>query len=142
RRSSAPTSRRPGAEFMLHSKFLRIGSVALTALAASCGGGGGGGDNGGGGSSRPPPVPPRKVGHSFVIVLENKGYARTFTNDPVPSHYLGRELPQIGQLLTHYYGTGHASLDNYISMVSGQPPNAWTQADSPVILNVVPGNTD
>jgi hypothetical protein len=32
-------------------------------------------------------------------------------------------------LLTGYYGVGHASLDNYIAMISGQPPNEDTQRD-------------
>ena len=121
---------------MLRSNFLRITSVALAALLVSCGGGGGDA-----GSSNPPPSG-SKVGHFFISVLENKGYDRTFTNQPVPSHYVAAELPQIGQLLTHYYGTGHASLDNYITMISGQPPNGWTQADSPVFINVAPGITD
>jgi hypothetical protein len=32
-------------------------------------------------------------------------------------------------LLTGYYGIGHASLDNYIAMISGQAPNYETQSD-------------
>jgi hypothetical protein len=32
-------------------------------------------------------------------------------------------------LLTQYYGIGHFSLDNYIAMISGQGPNAYTQND-------------
>jgi hypothetical protein len=32
-------------------------------------------------------------------------------------------------LLRQYYGTGHLSLDNYISIVSGQAPNPQTQGD-------------
>ena len=31
--------------------------------------------------------------------------------------------------MPHYYGIGHASLDNYIAMISGQAPNPSTQAD-------------
>ncbi|HUB84697.1 MAG TPA: alkaline phosphatase family protein, partial [Rhizomicrobium sp.] len=45
---------------------------------------------------------------------------------------LGTVLPQDGALLTDYYGIGHASLDNYIAMISGQPPNEDTQRDCPV----------
>lgn len=125
---------------MLRSRLWQAGGVALAVALASCGGGGG--DSGGGGVVNPPPGPQGKVGHFFIIVLENKGYDRTFTNQPLPSQYLGVELPQLGQLLTHYYGTGHASLDNYITMVSGQPPNGWTQADAPVFIDVTPGVTD
>ncbi len=35
-------------------------------------------------------------------------------------------------LLTNYYGTGHSSMDNYISMVSGQAPEEDTQSDCSV----------
>jgi hypothetical protein len=124
---------------MLRSKFSRIAGVALAAALASCGGGGG--DNGGL-SPLPPTGGTKSVGHFFIIVLENKGYDSTFTASPPPSPYLATDLPAMGQLLTHYYGTGHASLDNYITMVSGQPPDPWTQADSPIFDNVVPGTTD
>ncbi len=33
----------------------------------------------------------------------------------------------MGALLTQYYGTGHVSLDNYISMISGQAPRRIRQ---------------
>jgi hypothetical protein len=32
-------------------------------------------------------------------------------------------------LLTNYYGTGHSSMDNYLSMVSGQAPEEDSQSD-------------
>jgi phospholipase C len=81
-------------------------------------------------------VPPIK--HVFVITLENKGYDETF-GPTSPAPYLSRELPAKGQLLTQYYATGHLSLDNYITMVSGQAPNVVTQADCPFYFDVVPG---
>src|SRR5437588_1538193 len=71
-----------------------------------------------------------KVRHVFVIVLENQGYAATFGN-PGAAPYLAQTLPAQGALLENYYATGHASNDNYISLVSGQPPNAQNQADCP-----------
>src|SRR3954470_23730664 len=71
-------------------------------------------------------LPPIK--HVWIVVLENKDYEVTFGKDS-PAPYLAKTLPSQGQLLTHYYGTGHESLDNYITMVSGQPPNPVTQAD-------------
>jgi phosphatidylinositol-3-phosphatase len=37
-------------------------------------------------------------------------------------------VPQ-GELIQHYYGTGHASLDNYIAQISGQAPTEETGAD-------------
>jgi hypothetical protein len=69
-----------------------------------------------------------QVKHVWIVVLENKDYATTFA-DNSPAPYLVKTLTAQGQLLTHYYGTGHLSLDNYITMVSGQPPNPVTQAD-------------
>src|SRR5580693_1397247 len=56
------------------------------------------------------------VKHVFMIVLENKSFSDTFgtsTQDP----YLQHTLVPMGALLTEYYGTGHVSLDNYISMI-------------------------
>ena len=34
-----------------------------------------------------------------------------------------------GAYLPNYYGIGHQSLDNYLALISGQPPNVATQAD-------------
>jgi hypothetical protein len=77
------------------------------------------------------------IGHLFVIELENKGFDTTF-GAAAPA-YLARTLPSQGALLTQYYGTGHASLDNYITQVSGQSANMYTQADCQQYLDVVPG---
>jgi phosphatidylinositol-3-phosphatase len=41
----------------------------------------------------------------------------------------GGSLASEGALLNRYYGIGHASLDNYIAMISGQAPNPATQGD-------------
>jgi phosphatidylinositol-3-phosphatase len=68
------------------------------------------------------------VKHVFVIVLENKSFSDTFgtsTQDP----YLLKTLVPMGGLLKNYYGTGHVSLDNYISMISGQASTTDTQFD-------------
>lgn len=79
-----------------------------------------------------------KIGHVWTIILENKSYEATFTglnqND-----YLWKTLPSYGELLQQYYGTGHYSLDNYISLVSGQSPTPSNQADCPQYVNVAPG---
>ena len=77
---------------------------------------------------------PPKIRHVFVIMLENQGYAATFGN-PSADPYLAQTLPAQGALLENYYATGHASNDNYISLVSGQPPNAQNQADCPQFDN-------
>jgi hypothetical protein len=56
---------------------------------------------------------PPHFGHVFVIVLENEGYNTTFgPNSKAP--YLSQTLTSQGVLLTQYYGTGHASNDNYM----------------------------
>jgi len=75
-------------------------------------------------------IQPGKIKHVWLIILENKSYDATFTglND---NTYLWRTLPSQGVLLKNYYGTGHFSLDNYISMVSGQATEPDTQADCP-----------
>ena len=57
-----------------------------------------------------------KIGHVFVIVLENEGFNNTFgPNSLTP--FLSQTLPSQGVMLNQYYGTGHVSLDNYIAMV-------------------------
>src|SRR5271155_2669347 len=68
------------------------------------------------------------VKHVFVIVLENKTFSDTFgtsTQDP----YLQHTLVPMGGLRTEYFGTGHVSLDNYISLISGQAPTPDTDDD-------------
>jgi hypothetical protein len=72
----------------------------------------------------------------FVIMLENQGYSATFGN-PSAAPYVAQTLPSQGALLENYYATGHESNDNYISIVSGQPPNVQNQADCPRFDNFV-----
>jgi len=71
---------------------------------------------------------PPKLHHVFVIMLENEDYESTF-GDPIADPYLAQTLPAQGALLEDYYATGHESNDNYVSLVSGQPPNVENQAD-------------
>src|SRR5262249_37069377 len=72
--------------------------------------------------ARPP------INHVFVIVLENEGYDTTF-GPQSPAPYLSKTLTRSGVLLNQYYGTGHASLDNYIAMISGQGATPETRND-------------
>ncbi|HEY4218687.1 MAG TPA: alkaline phosphatase family protein [Gemmatimonadaceae bacterium] len=84
-------------------------------------------------------TPASKVRHVFVIMLENKNYGDTFgtsTQDP----YLQKTLVPMGTLLTQYFGTGHVSLDNYISFVSGQAPTPDTENDCVPGLTGLTGN--
>ncbi len=67
----------------------------------------------------------------WVIVLENESWKSTF-GDPAADPYLAQALPAQGALLENYYATGHESNDNYISLVSGQPPNPQNQGDCQV----------
>lgn len=77
-------------------------------------------------------LPP--IRHVFLLVLENQNASVTFANKP-PAPYLARTLPAQGALLTNYYGIGHASLDNYIALISGQAPNEKTQLDCPLFTD-------
>ena len=86
------------------------------------------------GASTRQPLP--RIRHVFIIILENKGFAETF-GPGSPAPYLSQQLTQQGQLLRQYYATGHASLDNYISLVSGQAPNPQTQGDCQVYTDFV-----
>jgi hypothetical protein len=90
-------------------------------------------------SAAPPAAPPPStapaaretlppIRHVFVLLLENQSYQVTFGRGS-PAPYLAHTLPARGALLTHYYAIGHASLGNYIALVSGQAPNASTQLD-------------
>jgi len=68
------------------------------------------------------------IQHVWLIILENKSYNSEFSgvNDDT---YLWQTLPSEGALLKNYYGTGHTSMDNYISLVSGQGPSNDVQSD-------------
>ena len=72
-----------------------------------------------------------QIGHVWDIVLENHAFDANFTPLRARRTPTRRALPSQGALLTNYYGTGHSSLDNYISMASGQAPQADDQDDCP-----------
>ncbi|MGO9957151.1 MAG: alkaline phosphatase family protein [Solirubrobacteraceae bacterium] len=75
-------------------------------------------------------IKPGKIKHVWLIILENKSYDATFTG---LNHntYLWRTLPAQGVLLKNYYGTGHGSFDNYLTLVSGQATQPDAQVDCP-----------
>ena len=66
--------------------------------------------------------------HVVVLVLENESYASTFGPSSA-AHFLNSALLPQGTLDDQYFGTGHASLDNYVAMTSGQPANPLTSGD-------------
>jgi len=80
-------------------------------------------------------LPP--IRHVFVLLLENQSYSITFGKDS-PAPYLAYTLPARGALLTQYYAIGHASLGNYIALLSGQAPNEATQLDCPTFADFRP----
>ena len=137
--------------------------VAVTAIAIGTSGAGAAtahdgsakkGISGGSHAKAKPPVraalPAGAIKSIFVIELENESEQLAF-GPSSPATYLNDVLRKQGELLVHYYATGHASLDNYISQISGQAPNEATSADCeepsspgsstlvPDFVNVSPG---
>ncbi len=84
-------------------------------------------------------TPVGAVKHVWYIILENKSYDENFTGLNQNS-YLWQTLPQQGALLTHYYGTGHFSMDNYIAAASGQSPSYAVQDDCATAANMTNNN--
>ena len=103
-----------------------LGAVALAACAAVVPLGGGSATAAG--PSTVGGLASGAIKHVWLIILENKSYDETFTGLNYNS-YLWQTLPSEGALLQNYYGTGHTSMDNYISLVSGQGPEFDTQND-------------
>ncbi len=87
------------------------------------------------GAAAPESLPP--IRHVFVLLLENQNAANTFGARPL-APYLARTLIAEGAFLPNYYGIGHASLGNYVALVSGQAPNERTQFDCPLFSDFVP----
>ncbi len=83
---------------------------------------------------------PGSITHVWLIILENKSYNSEFSgvNDDT---YLWQTLPSEGVLLKNYHGTGHTSMDNYISVVSGQAPQYDVQADCSDVNTQFASNT-
>ena len=91
-------------------------------------------------------VPNGTIKHVIVIDLENESIGETFGPNS-PAVYLNKTLLPQGEFLQGYYATGHVSLDNYISQVSGQAPNLVTNSDCSgatggAFNDVAPGTLD
>ena len=82
-------------------------------------------------------LPPDAIRHVLVIDLENESFATTF-GPTSPATYLNTVLLKQGELIDGYFATGHASLDNYISQISGQSPNNVTKADCSNLASLTP----
>jgi hypothetical protein len=84
---------------------------------------------------------PGQIKHVWEIVLENHAFSSNFTPLEGTENSYAASLPSQGALLTNYYGTGHSSLDNYISLASGQAPMSDDQDDCPS-YNEADGSVD
>lgn len=78
-----------------------------------------------------------QIRHVFIIVLENENESSSF-GPGAQSPYLAQTLPSMGVFLPNYYGIGHASLDNYVAMISGQAPDSQTQNDCSTYADFTP----
>ena len=66
--------------------------------------------------------------HVVVLIEENESFASTFGTGS-PATYLNNTLVPMSTMDDQYFATGHASLDNYIALTSGQPILPETAAD-------------
>jgi phospholipase C len=79
------------------------------------------------------PLPP--IRHVFVVMLENQPFDDTFGAKSQMRYLKG--LPQHGALAVNYFATSHASLGNYLALISGQAPNESTNLDCEVYSEFV-----
>lgn len=84
-------------------------------------------------SSEPPPAAPAlpeagRIKHVFVISLTSPGYEAAF-GETSQMPYLATQLRSKGELLSDYTLLDDTATPNGIAAVSGQPPNASTQAN-------------
>jgi phosphatidylinositol-3-phosphatase len=83
----------------------------------------------------------QQIRHVFIITLENENESTTFGSStaaakaPYLASLAAASAPSTfpsgvgAAFVPNYYGTGHVSLDNYISMLSGQSPTTDTDND-------------
>lgn len=83
---------------------------------------------------------PPKIGHVFVIMLENESFDSTF-GPTSKAPYLSKTLPAKGAFVPNYFGITHVSQGNYTAMISGQGPTPQIQADCPQYLDFVQTGT-
>jgi hypothetical protein len=80
---------------------------------------------------------PNSIRQVLIVELENESFDNTFGASS-PARYLNHTLRPQGELLEGYFATGHASLDNYLSQISGQSPNGMTKADCSNLASLAP----
>ena len=79
-----------------------------------------------------------EVKHVFVIMLREGGLEATFGKS-AKSSYLGKELPEQGELLTNYFAVTKGALANQIALLSGQGPTPETAVNCPNYGDLSPG---
>ncbi len=87
------------------------------------------------------PLKPPPITHVWVIMLSGQSFTTALaqrTSDP----YLAHELLSKGTLLNGYKPVARSALANDISLLSGQAPNADTEADCPTYAEVQPPAVD
>jgi phosphatidylinositol-3-phosphatase len=84
-------------------------------------------------------APPPPIRHVFVVMLENQPFDYTF-GAKSQARYL-KALPRQGALAVNYFATSHASLGNYLALISGQAPNESTNLDCEVFEEFVATGT-
>ena len=109
-----------------------IGRTRLAIAAAALTFAGLAGPAAGAASATPP------IKHVWVIVLENKEFGEWYGVGRSYNPYLTSTLTSQGVLIPNYFGIGHSSADNYIGMVSGQPPTADSKSDCPDPMKTQP----
>jgi hypothetical protein len=92
---------------------------------------------------------PGKINHIIVIDIENQSFSALLgSGEAAPdAPYLNQTLRAQGEYVPQYFATGHFSLDNYISQISGQSPTTLTKADCASggnhdYVNITPGADD
>ena len=80
--------------------------------------------------------------HVFVIVFENTGYDEVFGPGGATRAPYFNQVATQGVRLDQMYGTGHASLPNYIAMISGHAQQPNTSSDCPRYNCVYPAGQD
>jgi hypothetical protein len=81
-------------------------------------------------ASRAPQDRPRVHRHAGKRGLSRDLWSRVAGD--IPDHLRGQ-----GALASHYFGTSHFSLGNYIALISGQAPNPATEYDCPQFTEFV-----
>src|SRR5277367_4714710 len=81
-----------------------------------------------GAAAAPAPTPYTEIRNIIVLQFENESYGATFGAGS-PAVYLNGTLLPEGELVPNWFATGHVSLDNYISQISGQGSTPSSNSD-------------